>query len=978
MKNALLAVLALALLGLLAFVLIPVPDSLPTESEEVGADAGVSAAGAPAGAAAGASDTVADRSEVEAGAAGSVPGASASLAFDGPAAQVTARLVDGSGAPAARSEARFRRDAASAADWMALPEPSAAPDEWPAVAPDRDGFLRVAVPAGVELGVDFGGERWRTQRRELQPLRAGETADLGEIALTSATLLLGRVRGADGAPLPGAEVSLLGADAGDFGGFRQLQETVADAEGRVRFPGVPSGRVRLEAQAARHASALIEALEIAGDGGEQSFELRLERGGEVSGHVVDADRRPLAGAEIFLIELRENQFAWGDWLPAFPDRDPDAVSAADGSFTVAGLPAADDGRRARTLLLARAEGIGTGAARRFRIGDEVSIVIPRGVRVAGQVVDEAGAPLAARVTLHQETPWGWREQKSAVQSAADGSFALPPMPPGKYEIEADAPVGSAAALALDLLRDTSELRLVIAREPVLSVLVTSPEGVPVAGAQVEIHTPGGRGAGQTLVMDDSGELSGTSGPSIQWNGSQKTGADGRALFRNAAATELALQVSAPGWARHHGRLLGTGADQEETVVLCAPGALRVTATDGAGQPVRGVAVVVRDPQTEDRALRETTDHLGRAWWDDLAPGIWQVEHEAEDGLDVGFDELMVWSSIGGETAEPPAPPDGASVRVRTGEVTEHGIVLDDLAVLTVKVTRGGGAPAPDVAVRLQRATEGDEWGGWGGGDPSGARTDARGLVVLAPVAAGEWDLIAKSGRNAPETKARLVLHGGAQTHELRLEGAEVRGALRDLAGPLAGARVSLAPYVPAGEGDSRSSFAVISMVGTDGGFTLEFGDGSGSSSASTGADGEYLFQDVPPGQWVLRARARGLAPWTSLPFPVADGAPVRVPEQVMLPGGVLHGHDDNWTGPRENSAAFDFDWGTSIRVEDASGKLAGMCRADEHGDWRVEDLAEGEYVVIRGGWRSEPIRLSAGETRRLDVPKAAPREREDG
>lgn len=980
MKSSLLAVLAVALIAALgALFLLGPDDRAPKGTADADAGAEATAAGSSLQAQAGESAATTRRSVVQAG--GGAPGAAGAatrLDFEGPAAVVTARLVAGDGEAAAGAAAEVRRGSEQPPDWPDFQHAESADEtpEWPAVAAGRDGVVRVEVPAGVALRVSFGGDYWREQTRGLQPLTAGEIADLGEIALTSATCLTGRIRDARGAPLAGAQVELRSADAGEFWEGHRLMETArTDADGVARFPGTPRGRVRIEAKAAKHADGLIEALEV-GTAADQEFEIRLERGGSARGRVVDADRSPVAGAELYLVHRGQNDFWWGDYLPPFPDREPDAVAGPDGSFELHGVPAIPPDEPSRAVILARADEVGTGAAREVRAGADVTITIPRGVRASGVVVEGDGAPVAAaKVSLHQTTPWGWDEEKASAETDAEGRFILPRVPPGEYRLSANAAIGEAPSFPLDLQRDTEDLRLRLERDRLLRVRVLDDAGAPVAGARVEAHTPGAASGGQRMIsVDLSGIIQHDEG-GVSWNGSGTTDESGWATFRDPAAGEVVLNARAEGWATHRSRLTLSGGDQEEEVRMVRPGTLVVRVHDSAAQPVRGVTIRVHDDAGDFDAGGQATDHLGRAVWRDLAPGAWTVRHDADGGSADGrlLGEIMLAWDDGAKEPEA-APEPGEQVRIEAGGTLVHEILLEDLAIVTVLVTRGG-LPAPDVAIRLEPKPDESAdnfYSGWDSGEASGVRTDARGVASLTPVRAGEYLLIAKSGRNTPETKVELALHAGPQRREVALNGAEVRGRLRGPGGPLVGARVNLEPFVPDAEKEPGHSFGMVAMVGAGGGIAFEFGDSAGSSSASTDGDGEYVFQDVPAGQWVVKARARGVGPWTSLPISVQGDRTVRVPEHTMLPGAVLHGRDANWTGPRGDSEALSFDWGSSIRVETAEGRMIAMTQPDDRGEWRVEDLAEGDYVVIRGSWRSDPIHLSPGEVQRADVPKEQP------
>ena len=85
---------------------------------------------------------------------------------------------------------------------------------------------------------------------------------------------------------------------------------------------------------------------------------------------------------------------------------------------------------------------------------------------------------------------------------------------------------------------------------------------------------------------------------------------------------------------------------------------------------------------------------------------------------ISFDSL-------GKTEEQAPEAAGTPVRIAAGEQLEHEILLDDLAVLTVRVLRNG-VPAPDVSVRLTAKQEGsDYYSGWNSSGVSGVSSANR-------------------------------------------------------------------------------------------------------------------------------------------------------------------------------------------------------------------------------------------------------------
>jgi hypothetical protein len=887
--------------------------------------------------------------------------------------------VDPSGKPAGGAVAR-KPDGNQEEDWFGgsgIPRTDAQ-DQEPPIAASADGRVEITVPAGQAISLEFGGPYWRAQTRRIQPLRADEVADFGEIALTPASRLVGKTLDPAGKPLGGVLTRLRAADAGMFWeGHQLIQSRTSDAQGEVVFEGVPLGRFRVEGEAIGFASSLIEALEVRAAPGDMPFQLKLDPGARVAGRVVDADRRPVAGAELFLFRLNQEAVFWGDYQPPFPSREPDAVSAADGSFAMLGIPLDDKS----VMIGARAEGQVNGFAKKVKAGmTEVTVILPRALSVRGRVLGKGDAPIAdAHVSLTQKTPWGWDDQKASANTGADGSFVLEGLAPGQFLLHASAAGAEAEPLSLALDHELSDIVLRLTEKPALVVKVTDPEGHPLAQSSVEASAAQDTGGdSQNVVISSEGSFSYLQNP--HWSSSVTTDAAGLARIYGAPSGELRIQTKNKDWARSDVNYNYNGGEAETTITLQRPAQLLVRVTDGAGGMVRNVAIRLRDPASGRESEEQKTDNLGRAFWPDLLPGPWEILHGAGGGGGNNFFEGSIAFSTD-LVAEPEAAPQaGQLVELTAGQCLEKEIIVNDLAVVTVRVLRNG-APAADVFVRLEARS--DEEGGetenyWGGGmhggGPAGLATDGRGVVVLDPIAAGKYYLISRPSRSAPETKQKVDLVVGPQTLTAQLNGAEVRGVVRSSSGPVVGARLTLTPWAPEGEQESRRSSMVISMISSDGNMAIEFGDsGAGNTSASSDQDGEFLFEDVPEGQWVIESKARGFAPWTSLPFSVTGDQTVNLPEQLLLPGGEISGRDHNWKAKSEEEA-FNFDWNNSIRLEGADGQMVGMAQAMDGGEFKFTDLADGEYFLRRGEWKSEALKIAAGERRRLDIPVAAPKD----
>lgn len=160
------------------------------------------------------------------------------------------------------------------------------------------------------------------------------------VTLARACTLSGKVIDDEGEPVAGARVEILGPE----GVTRADSPTGAD--GRFETKEAPPGKLRVAAQADGYAEARGIELEIAGGERRDGLELVIPKLDGISGRVVDAEKRPVAGARVRLVAV----WALED-SPNEPAR-AETRSAADGSFRLPGSELDE------VVLVATAEGHG--------------------------------------------------------------------------------------------------------------------------------------------------------------------------------------------------------------------------------------------------------------------------------------------------------------------------------------------------------------------------------------------------------------------------------------------------------------------------------------------------------------------------------------------------------------------------------------------------------------------------------------------
>ncbi len=280
-----------------------------------------------------------------------------------------------------------------------------------AFATDRHGQFRVTgIPPGhVQVVARHAGRASASTARLY--VASGVVRDDIELVLVPAGSLQVVVRDARGA---GVEAVLVEARA-DGEPFPRVALT--DDRGELDLDGL-AGEVTVTATPRGRPS--VRAAVTVSPG--QRTEIALELEGELhtlSGRVVDEDGYPVAAAQLGVVSLRAGA----------PHRRT-FFAAADGTFSLSELPAPPWRVEASDPAYA------PGVADVLSSADEVRVVLARGARVSGAIVDDArGEPLAARVVLEREA---LPPERLETRAGEDGSFALARVRAGRWRLTVEA------------------------------------------------------------------------------------------------------------------------------------------------------------------------------------------------------------------------------------------------------------------------------------------------------------------------------------------------------------------------------------------------------------------------------------------------------------------------------------------------------------------------------------------------------------
>jgi protocatechuate 3,4-dioxygenase beta subunit len=328
---------------------------------------------------------------------------------------------------------------------------------WPApVLTDRQGrFTFRGIGANSAFGFQVFDDRFARQRYALKN-QAGEGKEI-PLTLAPAHIIEGQVTCEDtGKPVAHARLAVA-ASQGRFGS-RLNMGGQADEQGRFRINPFPGDYFGITVYPPEGEPYLIRREEFAWPKGKVKHQLNITvpRGVLVRGKVIEAPSgKPVAGASVqFLARIKDNPNLRDDIVTGWEGR---LVSGADGSFQIAVVPG--PGHLAfHSLISGFAVPLQATASDFIQIevhsskiyyekpgglclyahswaplatktGDtqEVNVKLRRGVSVKGQLVDNAGKPVAEALMVSRLAsilPWNFEVWRPLSRPVSQGQFEL--------------------------------------------------------------------------------------------------------------------------------------------------------------------------------------------------------------------------------------------------------------------------------------------------------------------------------------------------------------------------------------------------------------------------------------------------------------------------------------------------------------------------------------------------------------------------
>jgi PKD repeat protein/protocatechuate 3,4-dioxygenase beta subunit len=765
----------------------------------------------------------------------------------------------------------------------------------------------------------FASEYWNDQTdwSAASPVLVGIASDTPNVDASLATggSVSGRVTDTAGNPVSGASVSILSASGVGLG------FATSGTDGRYVISGLGAGsyRVQFSHTAGGYLSeywndqSSLEAaspVEVVAGVETSNVDASLSSAGGISGRVTDAAGAPLSG-----VWVAANAIS-GSGAAGF------ATTGTDGTYAITALPAGSyrvefsDSTALHTTEYwndqysygqATPVAVTAGA-----ITSGVDAALSVGGSLSGRVTDAVGTPLSG-VWVSAESLSGG--PSGSATTGADGRYVVQGLRPGAHRVRFDDSLGghiseywndqvlaqNATPVPVTLGEDTPGVDAALSSGGTISGIVTDEDGTPIAGVWVSAQPVNGSSAGSS------------------------TDADGRYAIRGLVAGSYRVQFTdhihgyvGEYWndqATYSAATLVHVSTTEETsdidAQLAAGASLTGAVTDDAGAPLAGITVWARTTEGNYFDGATTTDASGSYSIRGLRAGTYELEFA---GRSAGYTDQW-WNGQDGQSA--------ADLVVLAAGEQRAGLdaVLEPMGVITGTVTDESGQRLANISVSISTPDGQIVGTAWTRSDGTYRSTGLEGGAHRVKAQdSSRWHLTRwwQSGETASSADEVDVVYGETTTGiDVTLpRSGSISGRVIDAAGvPVPSATVTAT---------SMDGSPVTTLTGSDGRYAVPVGDTGAYTVRFTKDDTVYL-----PEFWNDR-RSSGAADRVA----VTRGQVSAGVDATLDRYGSISGRLTNPDGSPIANA-----------VVSASGPSSRSTRSNAEGNYRVDGLDRGTYVV---------------------------------
>lgn len=629
-----------------------------------------------------------------------------------------------------------------------------------------------------------------------------------------------------------------------------MTDTVTDKEGKFTLRGVPvEGKWTLQAAPKDYAPASMDIPTSRAGALVTGMELRLEKGITLRAKLVDADQKPVSTTVEATLTYRDPKTR--KVLRTINRNTRETHVSSGGELTIEKLPS---GLAAVSLQLEGFKDVDrkdVGIGKDNKPADLGTIVLDRGKRIAGRIVDTDGQPVAkASVSGSSFAPGNI--QSVQTKTDKDGKFSLSGLEPeGNWTVEASAE-GYSSARQEDVKPEGDPLELKLAKAGSVKGRVLfgdPPRPVPNFNLEADPRDEGGGAGGMMRALRFRG------------TGGRQSDPRGNFHLENLTPGSYTLTFKAEGLADLQRTSIDVRAGEETDLgdlTLEAGGTVRGRVqSQPEGLPVPGAAVRVKSSGLFD--FRGMGANAEGAVLTDLA-GRFEMKGLAAGTITLTIDPPnYARKEVANITVDPVSPGDDIVVNVGKGGRIEGTVIGDDGRPKANGIVTAMGGMA-DFSARMS------------------AVTDEQGHYAIENVPSGTWNvsnlsIVTAEDDDEEQPQINQRRFGGLDTVP-----ADVKDGQTSTVN-FGEKKIKVSGFVKKKQGETSGLTVVWISVGS--------GGAPSSKIAITDANGHYEVTLPAPGEYTVVAADSGMRGGSTIKVTVPDTATFNY--DVQVPDGAISG-----------------------------------------------------------------------------------------